>query len=108
MSASHLHLDEGWSQGWTEGVGRASVVPAVTWVESSLSLKVVLWVSAGSCSGVGLGGSKFRMPSGSLLDLSVCQKFQKGSMSSLLGLQRSAGLVGTMGSSDIETVCFCQ
>ena len=108
MSASHLPLDEGWSQGWTEGVGRASVVPAVTWVESSLSLKVGLWVSAGSCSGVGLGGSKFRMPSGSLLDLSVCQKFQKGSMSSLLGLQSSAGLVGTMGSSDIETVCFCQ
>lgn len=108
MSASHLPLDEGWSQGWTGGVGRASVVPAVTWVESSLSLKVVLWVSAGSCSGVGLGGSKFKMPSGSLPDLSMCQKFQKGSMSSLLGLQCSAGLVGTMGSSDIETVCFCQ
>lgn len=51
--------------------------PMITWVESSLSLKVVLWASASSCSGVGLGGSKFKMPSGSLLDLSMCQKFQK-------------------------------
>lgn len=80
----------------------------IAWVESSLSLKVALWASPGNCSGVGLGGSKCKMPSGSLLDLSMCQKFQKGSVSSLLGLQCSAGLVGTMRSSDIETVCFCQ
>lgn len=49
-----------------------------------------------------LGGGKLNVPLGSLHDVALCQKLQKGSMCTLLRLNVLRGPMGTTGSPGIE------